>query len=208
MASNGNVFESSWYMRGMEQLMMDFVLNPELAHEIMRRVTDFYVEHFAKVLAAARGRIDLVFTADDIAGQEGLLLSPAMWEEFLLDYQRPVLERFALVSYGCCENLTHKIGGVLSIPNLRIFVSSAWTDLAKVVDAVGDRYTIMWRQKAGDVVFPDDLSGQRRHLREGLRIAKGCYVQIVLRELQTLRGRMRRLHEWARIAKEEAAAHC
>ena len=83
MTANGNVFESSWYMRGMEQLMMDFVLNPELAHEIMRRVTDFYVEHFARVLEAARGRIDLVFTADDIGGQEGLLLSLAMWEEFI-----------------------------------------------------------------------------------------------------------------------------
>ncbi len=37
MVSNGNVFESSWYMRGLEQTFMDMVLDPPLAHEIMHR---------------------------------------------------------------------------------------------------------------------------------------------------------------------------
>ena len=49
-----------------------------------------------------------------------------------------------------------EVEAVLSIPNLRIFVCSAWTDLNKLVDRVGLDYVIMWRQKASDVVFPDD----------------------------------------------------
>jgi hypothetical protein len=97
--------------------------------------------------------------------QEFDQVSPAMWEEFCLNYQRPILERFGLVSYGCCENLSHKISGVLSLRNLRIFVCSAWTRLDWVVERVGDRYTIMWRQKASDVVTPDDVSSIRRHRR-------------------------------------------
>jgi hypothetical protein len=129
-----------------------------------------------------------------------------MWEEFLLNYQIPILSRFWLVSYGCCEDLTQKIDGVLKIPNLRIFVSSAWTDLQKVVDAIGDRYTIMWRQKATDVVYGDRVS-IRKHLEEGMRKAQGCYVQIVLRELQTVDGHPERLAEWAEIAKESAAKY-
>ena len=36
-----------------------------------------------RALEAARGQIDLVFTADDIGGQQGLLMSLSMWEEFL-----------------------------------------------------------------------------------------------------------------------------
>lgn len=86
MVSNGNVFETSWYMRGFEQMFMDFVLNPELAHAIFKRVTDFYIEHFKKMLSASKGGVDLAFTADDIGGQNGLLMSLKMWEEFIKPY--------------------------------------------------------------------------------------------------------------------------
>lgn len=86
MAANGNILESSWYMRGFQQMMMDFVLNPDLAHAIMERVASFFIAHFQRLLAAAKDEIDLVFTADDIGGQEGLLLSLSMWEQFIKPY--------------------------------------------------------------------------------------------------------------------------
>lgn len=63
-------------MRGFEQIFMDMALNPELVHAIMAQVTDFYVAHFREMLAAANGAVDLAFTADDIAGQKGWLMSP------------------------------------------------------------------------------------------------------------------------------------
>jgi len=86
MISNGNIFETSWYMRGFEQMFIDFVLNPELAHAILERVTSFYVAHFTRMLQAAEGQVDLAFTADDVAGQSGLLMSLEMWEQFLKPY--------------------------------------------------------------------------------------------------------------------------
>jgi hypothetical protein len=104
------------------------------------------------------------------------------------------------VGYGCCENLTRKIDGVLSIPNLRIFVCSAWTDLDVVLEKVGAEYCIMWRQKASDVVFPDDEGKIGADLREGTRRLQGRPYQIVLRELQTLAGHPDRLHLWTRHA--------
>jgi uroporphyrinogen decarboxylase len=86
MVTNGNLFETSWYMRGFQQMFLDFVLNPELAHAIMERVTDFYVAHFSAMLAAADGEVDLAFTADDVAGQNGPLMSKEMWEKYLKPY--------------------------------------------------------------------------------------------------------------------------
>jgi uroporphyrinogen decarboxylase len=88
MLANGNIFESSWYMRGFERMLMDLAANPELAHAIFERVTEFFVAHFTKALAAAKGQIDLVFTADDIGGQNGLLMSLPMWKEHLQPYHR------------------------------------------------------------------------------------------------------------------------
>ncbi len=86
MISNANIFETAWYMRGFERMFMDFVLNPELAHGIMRRVASFYVDHFTKMLAACDGGVDLAFTADDIGDQRGTLVSMAMWADFIKPY--------------------------------------------------------------------------------------------------------------------------
>lgn len=84
---------------------------------------------------------------------------------------------------------------------------SAWTDLVKVQEAVGQNYVIMWRQKASAVVFPDDVAVIRRDLEHGAQQLQGCHYQIVLRELQTLAGHPRRLHNWTRIAKEMTAKY-
>ncbi|MBL7200726.1 MAG: hypothetical protein ISS56_11285 [Anaerolineae bacterium] len=86
MVSNGNLFETAWYMRGFERMFLDFILNPELAHALMERVTEFYAGHFREMLAAADGEVDLAFTADDVAGQRGLLMSLDMWEAFIKPY--------------------------------------------------------------------------------------------------------------------------
>lgn len=213
-------------LRGLQPLMMDMAVRPDLVHRLMTHLRD-------GVTAVMKAReatglltlnntdpmvcsdpihpdaADRTVRLSDLWGssnsQEFDQVSPAMWEEFLLDYQKPLLVRFGLTAYGCCENLTRKIAGVLSIPNLRVFVCSAWTDLAKVVEAVGTNYAVMWRQKASDVVFAPDTTPIRKHLEEGMRKARGCCVQIVLRELQTLNGRPDRLKQWATIAKDVAA---
>jgi hypothetical protein len=211
-------------LRGLTQMMMDAAIGPALLHRIATHVRDGVMKAMDDVAAAGlltpnnsspMNCSDPVGAPDDTDctyknmwcmanSQEFDQVSPAMWEEFCLNYQMPILQRFGLVGYGCCENLTHKIDGVLRIPNLRIFVCSAWTDLDKVIGRCGTDYVIMWRQKASDIVFPHDLDTIRADLEEGIRKLRGYRYQIVLRELQTLAGHPRRLHDWTRLAKELA----
>ena len=119
MVANGNIFETSWYMRGFEQMFMDFLLNPELAHGIMKRVTDFYIAHFKKMLAAANGGVDLAFTADDIGGQKGLLMSFKMWEEFIKPYHtrlNQVIHEFGVkVIYHTDGAVMEAVGGLIDM---------------------------------------------------------------------------------------------
>ena len=211
-------------LRGLGQMMLDMAARPELTHRLMRHLQQGVLRAHQQVEQTglltlnnnvpmycaepprgepAEGKVRLSDLWINTESQEFQEVSPAMWEEFLLNYQMPILEKFGYVSYGCCEDLTHKIDGVLSIPNLRIFVCSAWTNLEKVVEAIGDRYALMWREKATRVIF-EDMEQIRKCLDRDMRIARGTHVQIVLREVQTLNGNLRRLHEWTRAAIEVA----
>ena len=134
--------------------------------------------------------------------QEFDQVDPQMTQEFLIDYQNKIFERFGAVSYGCCENLTQKIDQVLTVPNLKVFVSSAWTDLEKVVEKVGETHCIMWRQSASDVTCLKTLDKVRGDTERGVRILDGCRYQVVLREIESLFGRPTRLYDWAQMVKE------
>jgi uroporphyrinogen decarboxylase len=110
MVANGNLFETSWYMRGFQHMFTDLVLNPELFHAIVARVTDFYVAYFQRMLTAAGGQVDLAFTADDIAGQNGLLMSLQMWETYLKPYH--VRLNAAIHEFGV-KVIYHTDGGAM-----------------------------------------------------------------------------------------------
>ncbi|AEF82268.1 uroporphyrinogen decarboxylase family protein [Leadbettera azotonutricia] len=80
---NGNIFESSWYMLGFEDMFALLLTDPDLAWKLLEKVTDFFCAYFERALTAAGGRIDIAFTADDIGQQSGLLMSLPLWEEIL-----------------------------------------------------------------------------------------------------------------------------
>ena len=214
-------------LRGMTQVMYDAIESPELLHRLMAYVRDVTLLTMDQIHATGLltpNTNDAMYMSDELDPQPGGAatyqncfgvgnsqefdtFSPAMWEEFLLDYQKPIYSRFGLAAYGCCENLTHKIDKILTIPNLRIFVCSAWTNLDKVIDLVGDKYAIMWRQKASDVCFAKDTASLKKDLENGCRQLKGSYFQIVLRELQTFNGNVKRLYDWTALAKDAAAKY-
>ncbi|MCX6362175.1 MAG: hypothetical protein NT029_20460 [Armatimonadetes bacterium] len=83
MISGGNPFETTWYMLGLERALEGLAVEPELVRAVLDRVTAFYVEHTVRQLEAADGLVDLVFTADDLGGQRGLLLSIKLWERHI-----------------------------------------------------------------------------------------------------------------------------
>lgn len=209
------------HLRGMGPMMEDLAFHPELCHRLMAKLTEGVLRAMrraeeARVLTS--NHHEPMICSDPVNGarddepvglhqmwsgansQEFDTVGPAMFEEFLLNYQKVVLSSFGRTWYGCCENLTTKIRQVLSIPNLRVFVCSFWTDLDKVIEEVGRDYCIMWRQSAAQVTLPDDLSEHRAHLERGLRALQGYYYQVVLREIETVKNDPDRLRQWARLA--------
>lgn len=108
----GLIFEHAWYMRGFERMFMDMADHSELAFEILRRVTDYYIALFTKIAQAAEGKLDLVFTGDDIAGQQGLLMSPNIFQEMIKPHHKRLNK--AIHEYGA-KILYHSCGAVSKI---------------------------------------------------------------------------------------------
>jgi len=115
----GNIFEAAWYMRGFEQIFLDMMGNPELVECLMDKVTDFRVEFHRRALEAADGKIDLVFTGDDIAGQSGPLMSPDLWSRFIKPHHqrlnRLIHDYGALVIYHSDGAVTEMVPGLIDM---------------------------------------------------------------------------------------------
>ena len=76
-------FKPAMYLRGVEQIMLDLVIDPDIAQYIFGRITEFYLEYARRTFDAAGDGIDIFMTGDDFGTQNGLFMSPAMWRQFL-----------------------------------------------------------------------------------------------------------------------------
>jgi len=134
-------------------------------------------------------------------------VSPAMHEEFALQYERRWLERFGLSYYGCCEPLHEKIDLLRSIPNLRKVSVSPWADIERAAEALSGNYVLSLKPNpsilAKDRFRPEEA---RNELKQKLQTARryGCRVEIVLKDISTVGHEPSRLSEWSEIAGELA----
>ncbi|MEK6793270.1 MAG: hypothetical protein AABZ39_00725 [Spirochaetota bacterium] len=137
------------------------------------------------------------------ASQEFTMVSPAMFDEFMLAYQIPILEKYGAVGYGCCEDLTAKIPLLRKIPNLKRIAVTPYANVAKCAEAIGNDYIISYRPNPTDMVsvgFDEDRI--RRILRRDLLSLRDCHFDITLKDVSTVGNDPRRIPAWVRIAKE------
>jgi hypothetical protein len=136
------------------------------------------------------------------------VVSPRMHEEFALRYEKKWMERFGLNYYGCCEPLHDKIDILEEVPNLRKISMSPWADLDVATSKMGDRHVYSVKLNPACVAEEGwDAEHVRSDLREKLAILDGCAVEIVLKDISTVKGDPQRLWEWAAIASEVAAEY-
>lgn len=73
------IFETAWALRGLDRLLMDFGLNPELAEQILEIPYRYHLEAAKKLVELG---VDMIWTGDDMGGQSAMVLSPEMWRRF------------------------------------------------------------------------------------------------------------------------------
>jgi uroporphyrinogen decarboxylase len=111
-AHSRGIFEISWFLRGFEEFMIDLACNPEMANAIMDRVQAYHMERTRRVLEAGRGLIDMVEYNDDVGGQDGILIAPDTWREFLKPRMAALIAMYK--RYGVAVRY-HSCGGIRPI---------------------------------------------------------------------------------------------
>jgi uroporphyrinogen decarboxylase len=103
------VLRVAMFLCGMEKFMMDMTLNPDLARAIIAQVERFYLELDRRILESVGDLTDVYQIADDVGVQDGLLISPSMFREFIA----PSLRRFTAQAkdYGQ-QVMYHNCGSV------------------------------------------------------------------------------------------------
>jgi len=135
-------------------------------------------------------------------------VSPAMHEEFALKHELRWLERFGLNCYGCCEPLHRKVEMLKKVPRLRRISMSPRVDIDVAAAAVGDRY--IYSHKPNPAILASDVwnpEAARRELRDALDRTRGCVVEVILKDISTVRHDPKRLSDWAAVASEVTEAY-
>jgi uroporphyrinogen decarboxylase len=74
------IFETAWALRGLQQMLVDFVADPDLADRILEIP---YQYHLAAAKKLVEMGVDMIWTGDDVGAQHGMLISPRHWRRFL-----------------------------------------------------------------------------------------------------------------------------
>ncbi len=112
------IWEISWYLRSMEELIMDIMMGDEKATILLDRTTEYACE---KARFYARANVDVLSLGDDLGTQAGPMISMEMWEQWFKPRHKKVIEAAReikpdiLIFYHSCGHYTPFIDGLLEI---------------------------------------------------------------------------------------------
>jgi len=215
-----------WY--GIERLYIDLCERPDLVHAVISRFTAALDEVLDRQIALGMldvgdgawrvgsgglGAVDclpervegrMVLPKDQWGCSNAQIfseVSPDMHWEFSLQYELPILSRFGLSYYGCCEPLHRKFEILRRIPNLRKVSASPKADLGAFFEASAGDYVVSWKPNPAILACDSfDETAAARQIREAIEKSQGAPMEIIMKDISAVRGDPSRLSKWASTA--------
>lgn len=137
------VWEQAWYLRGMENLMVDMMTEDPIAEILLDKVTDIAV---TRAESFTKNGVDVLFLGDDIGMQRSIMMS----EELYCTWLKPRLARVisaakainpnVLIFYHSCGFVTPLIPQLISAGiDVLDPVQPECMDFAEIHEKFGDR---------------------------------------------------------------------
>ena len=132
-------------------------------------------------------------------------VSPDMHWEFAIEHDLKWLERFGLTYYGCCESLDRKVHLLHRIPNLRKVSVSPWCNTKLATENIGHDYVMS--RKPNPAIFATgtyDEADAEKQLRDFLDLSKEGHVELIMKDISTVRYSPQKLWQWEKMAMRVA----
>ena len=101
---------------GMQTCLMNMVAEPEMVHAVDDKIVAFYEKALKIFLEATKGKVQAILIGDDMGSQRGLMISPALIEEFVIPGAKKLID--IAHSYGV-KVIYHSCGSIVdAIPLL------------------------------------------------------------------------------------------
>lgn len=143
-------------LRGPEQLFIDMIEEPEACQELFDRMNDFLIEHYRRILEAAKGRVDILLIHDDYGTQNSLLFSVPMWKQY---FSRN-LRRFADLAHSHGAFLMQHSCGAVE-PLISEMIACGVDMLDPVQKVAGMEPEILREKYGGKITFHGGIDTQQ-----------------------------------------------
>lgn len=97
---------------GMENCLMNMISDPDMVHYIDDKIVDFYLKALKIFLDATEGKVHAILIGNDMGSQRGLMISPALVEEFVIPGAKKLVD--LAHSYGV-KVVYHSCGSIVDI---------------------------------------------------------------------------------------------
>lgn len=152
----GGLFETCNLMRGFDQFPIDLMLDKKIAHTLLDKLNNYYIELMDTFLNIVGPYIQVVEMADDLGSQNNLLISPQLYREMILPYYKKALD--FIKSKTNAKIFHHSCGSVIKAADL-------------LLDAGVDILNSLQPRAAGmDTTFLKDQFGARLSFHGGIDI--------------------------------------
>ncbi len=221
---------STWM--GVDGALYGLIEQPDLMHGLVSRMTEGYLSMLDQLeeqglLCGAQSLIHCTGAYTDELPAPGynpekprtkdiwmfglaqmfVMVSPKMFKEYEIDYARRICARFGLVYYGCCDPLDKKMAQVRMLPNVRKVSMSPWVNQERGAEEIGSDY--VYSRKPSPALLAYD-SFDSLMVREDLLATRSicekyhCPLEIILKDISTVRYEPERLFQWAETAMQVA----
>ncbi|MFW6007488.1 MAG: hypothetical protein ACOC4G_05420 [Bacillota bacterium] len=216
-------------LRGLEQIMWDMYDNPDMLHKAMsilekghqnmieqyRQQNLFSLNNdetyhssggvgYTDELPQSDFNPDKVRPEDMWASaeaQEMAQVSPEMHAEFILPYEKRLLKPFGLNGYGCCEDLTHKLDEVFTIPGIRRISISPWADVEVCAKKLQDNYIYSWKPDPSHLVGNFSEDKVEKYVSKTLECTRDSIIEIILKDTHTCENKPERFNKWTEVVR-------
>ena len=183
-------------LRGLEQSLLDPLLEPDFTHFLVGRISDFFYDHHRRMFEACEGLVDVAQVTDDLGSQTGPLISPELYREFYAPHHKRFIDlchEFGIKVFHHDDGSCRPFLPLLVEMGIDILNPIQWTcpgmDMVELKTEFGSRicfHGAVENQKILPFGTPEEVRAEVRHCIDSLAVDGTGYILAPCHNLQVI----------------------